>query len=110
MRLMLLTSYSHSRIDPIAKTETSCCETLLPSPELILQSYGPFLGTLKNRCRITIIGIQKGSILLTTTHMQPSISIIQTTVPSKGRHIPHGPGQESKASPKSSTTITGAKS
>ena len=33
------------------------------------QSYGSFLGTLNIRCRI-IIGIQKGTIVLTTTHMR----------------------------------------
>ena len=32
------------------------------------ENYGPFLGTLNNRCRI-IIGTQKGTIILTTTHM-----------------------------------------
>ena len=32
------------------------------------QNYGPFLGTLNMRCRI-IIGIQNGTIILTTTHM-----------------------------------------
>ena len=32
------------------------------------QNHGPFLGTLKIRCRL-IIGIQKGTIILTTTHM-----------------------------------------
>ena len=31
------------------------------------QNYGPFLGTLDIRCRI-IIGIQKGTIVLRTTH------------------------------------------
>ena len=31
------------------------------------QNYGPFLGTLNNRCRI-ILGTQKGTIILTTTH------------------------------------------
>ena len=30
------------------------------------QNHGPFLGTLNIRCRITI-GIQKGTIILTTT-------------------------------------------
>ena len=30
------------------------------------QNYGPFLGALNNRCR-TILGIQKGTIILTTT-------------------------------------------
>ena len=30
----------------------------------------PFLGTLNIRCR-TIIGTQKGPIILTTTHMEP---------------------------------------
>ena len=33
------------------------------------QNYGPFLGTLNIRCRI-IIGTQKGTIILTTTHME----------------------------------------
>ena len=32
------------------------------------QNYGPFLDTLNIRCRI-IIGIQKGAIILTTTHI-----------------------------------------
>ena len=32
------------------------------------QNYVPFLGTLNNRCRI-IIGTQKGTIILTTTHI-----------------------------------------
>ena len=32
------------------------------------QNYGPFLGTLNTRGRI-IIGIQKGTIILTTTHI-----------------------------------------
>ena len=32
------------------------------------RNYGPFLGTLNTRCRI-IIGIQKGTIILTTTHI-----------------------------------------
>ena len=32
------------------------------------QNFGPFLGTLNNRCRI-IIGTQKGTIILTTTDM-----------------------------------------
>ena len=32
------------------------------------QNYGPFWGTLNNRCRI-ISGTQKGTIILTTTHM-----------------------------------------
>ena len=33
------------------------------------ENHGPFLGTLKNKCRI-IVGTQKGTIILTTTHMQ----------------------------------------
>ena len=32
------------------------------------QNYGPFLGTLNNRCR-SIIGTQKGALILTTTHV-----------------------------------------
>ena len=34
------------------------------------QIYGPFLGTRNIRCR-AIIGIQKGTIILTTTHIGP---------------------------------------
>ena len=33
------------------------------------QNYGPFLGTLNIRRRI-IIGTQKGTIILTTTHIK----------------------------------------
>ena len=36
------------------------------------QNYGPFLGTLKIGCRI-IIGIEKGTIILTTTSMPNSL-------------------------------------
>ena len=42
------------------------------------QKYGPFLGTLKIRCRITI-GNQTGTIILTTTHMGISHLIRQPT-------------------------------
>ena len=38
------------------------------------QNYGPFLGTLNNRSRILILGTQKGTIILTTTHMRGSSS------------------------------------
>ena len=38
------------------------------------QNYGPFLGTLNIRGR-TIIGIQKGTIILTTTHMNSTQGI-----------------------------------
>ena len=34
------------------------------------QNYGPFWGTLNIGCRI-IIRTQKGTIILTTTHMSP---------------------------------------
>ena len=51
------------------------------------QNYGPFLGTLNIRCRI-IVGIQKRTILLTTTHIgsqslfrAPAQSIIPTLGP-----------------------------
>ena len=39
------------------------------------QNYGPFLGTLNIRGRKRI-GIQKGTILLTTTHIRGYIRII----------------------------------
>ena len=41
---------------------------LAPSYMGSCQNYGPFWGTLNNRCRI-IIGAPKGTIILTTTHM-----------------------------------------
>ena len=34
------------------------------------QNYGPFWGTLNKRCRI-IIRTQRGTIILTTTHIYP---------------------------------------
>ena len=37
------------------------------------QNHGPFLGTQNIRGRI-IIGIQKGTIILTTTHMSYSLN------------------------------------
>ena len=38
---------------------------------VVVKIMAPFLGTLNNRCRI-IIGTQKGTIILTTTHMLPT--------------------------------------
>ena len=37
------------------------------------QNYGPFLGTLNIRCH-TILGTQKGTIILTTTHISEGFS------------------------------------
>ena len=52
------------------------------------QNYGPFLGTLNIRCRIRI-GIQKGTIILTTTHMSARSRLIvsqpQTFITTVGR-------------------------
>ena len=46
------------------------------------QNYGPLLGTLNIRCRIRI-GIQKGTIILTTTHIRfPKISCTFLGIPS----------------------------
>ena len=36
------------------------------------QNYGPFLGTLNNRCRI-MIGTQTGAIILTTTQVAHAV-------------------------------------
>ena len=45
------------------------------------QNYGPFLGTLNNRCRIIIIiGTQKGTIILTTTHILSKILTYIATI------------------------------
>ena len=43
------------------------------------QNWGPFLGTLNIRCRI-IVGIQKRTIILTTTHMGIMDKNMETTV------------------------------
>ena len=58
------------RLEPAV---TSCWG--FPSPEALwkvyiggCQNYGPFSGTLNIGCRI-IPGIQKGTIILTTTHI-----------------------------------------
>ena len=42
------------------------------------QNYGPFLGTLNIRCRI-IRGIQKGTILLTTNHIQNNAKFLRSS-------------------------------
>ena len=46
------------------------------------QNYGPFLGTPNIRCR-TILGTQKGTIILTTTQVEncPNSSKVQITGP-----------------------------
>ena len=43
------------------------------------QNYDPFLGTLNIRCRI-IIGIQKRTIILTTTHIGTLVGIHAPTL------------------------------
>ena len=45
------------------------------------QNYGPFLGTLNNRCFL-IIGTRKGTLILTTTHMCKS-----TLISGRLRHL-----------------------
>ena len=44
-------------------------EGLIGNHMSVCQNYGPFLGTLNFRCHI-IIGTRKGTIILTTTHME----------------------------------------
>ena len=48
------------------------------------QNYGPFLGTLNIRGRI-IIGTQKGTIILTTTHIgiKEKLEIMFRATPAK---------------------------
>ena len=60
------------------------------------QNYDPFLGTLNIRCRI-VIGTQKRTIILTTTHVTPNpnhrggkFNVLQTFLTEKG-HCPEGP-------------------
>ena len=43
------------------------------------QNYGPFLGALNTRCRITL-RTQNGTIVLTTTHIQTDNIQIQMHV------------------------------
>ena len=50
------------------------------------QNYGPFLGTLNIRCR-TIIGIQKGIIILTTTLACGETHVFLLAINGKYRHI-----------------------
>ena len=52
------------------------------------QHYGPFLGTLNNRGR-TIMGTQKGTIILTTTHIS---SQAQTLLACPARRTAEDPG------------------
>ena len=54
------------------------------------QNYGPFLGALNIRCRI-ITGIQKGTIILTSTHIvhvQGVLDFIPEPVAGASRKIP----------------------
>ena len=49
------------------------------------QNYGPFLGTPNIRCRI-IIGTQKGTIILTSTHMYKPRNCGRDALGSFGAH------------------------
>ena len=46
------------------------------------QNYGPFLGTQNIGCRI-ILGIQKGTIILTTTHIGLTVFLYSLLATSK---------------------------
>ena len=50
-------------------TNHACCAMICGWLSMRCQNYDPFLGTLNIRCR-TIIGTEKGTIILTTTHVQ----------------------------------------
>ena len=50
------------------------------------QNYGPFLGTLNIRCRI-ILGTQKGTIILTTTHLEAGAAMRQTEASDLGEFL-----------------------
>ena len=52
------------------------------------QNYGPFLGTLNNRCRI-IIGTEKGTLILTTTHIFAEVVPDQPTAFVVGYSLQH---------------------
>ena len=49
-------------------------ETTILALYIYIYPSSPFLGTLNIRCRI-IMGIQKGAIILTTTHMGIELGI-----------------------------------
>ena len=53
------------------------------------QNYGPLLGTLNIRCRI-IIGIHKGTIILTTTRLGLGDGISQPEMCSDRLRLPEG--------------------
>ena len=48
------------------------------------QNHGPLLGSLNTRCRI-ILGTQKGTIILTTTHMSPGSCSLTRSAKGKAR-------------------------
>ena len=53
------------------------------------QNYGPLLGTLNTRCRI-IKGIQKGTIILTITHIDSLLFVEATVLPPTVNHMWQG--------------------
>ena len=53
------------------------------------QNYGPFLGTLNNRCRI-IIGTQKGTLILTTTYVCVWLGVMCLLFCLKGERMESG--------------------
>ena len=53
------------------------------------QNYGPLLGPLDTRCRI-ILRPQKGTIILTTTHMPNNRALEQRTPPESEKVPEHG--------------------
>ena len=73
------------------------------------QNYGPFLGTLNNRCRI-IIGTQKGPIILTTTHIPVGAkriimqSLLSGSGGGGGLRLPPSPSSMAAAAPASPGT------
>ena len=58
------------------------------------QNYGPFLGTLNTRCRI-IIRTQKGTIILTTTHVNKAFG--------RGLRVYNAPNNNNSSSSSSSS-------
>ena len=62
------------------------------------QKYGPFLGTLHIRGRM-IIGIQKGTIVLTTTHVILTAAGVPLLCNKPGRSNTHSVHEEKTARP-----------
>ena len=75
-------------VGPLSPLKMSCEYSIYG---WLSKNYGPFLGTLNIRCRI-IIGTQKGTIILTTTHMYMYSGSYRRGFQTGSREITDSPG------------------